>query len=73
MYATRIQNPMAALAILKVLTEMLDIGIDMAELSQLAVEVKDRIKQLADEAMGEYIDYFTEPLWERGEEEEEED
>jgi len=72
MYATRIQNPMAALAILKVLTKMLDIEIDMAELAQLATEAKERIKQVAAEAMGEYIGYFTEPLWERGEEEEEE-
>jgi len=72
-YATRIQNPMAALAILKVLTKILDIEIDMAELARLAVEAKERIKQVAAEAMGEYIDYFTEPLWERGEEEEEEE
>jgi len=27
---------------------------------------------VAAQAMGEYIDYFTEPIWERGEEEEEE-
>ena len=71
-YATRIQNPMAALAVLKVLTKMLDIEIDMAELAQLAKETKERMKQVAAEAMGEYIDYFTEPIWERGEEEEEE-
>jgi len=71
-YATRIQNPMAALAILKVLAKMLDIEIDMAELAQLATEAKERMKQVAAEAMGEYIDYFTQPLWERGEEEEEE-
>ncbi len=72
-YATRIQNPMAALAILKVLAKILDIEIDMAELARLAVETKERLKQVAAEAMGEYIDYFTEPLWERGEEEEEEE
>ena len=72
-YATRIQNPMAALAILKVLTRILDIEIDMAELARLAVETKERLKQVAAEAMGEYIDYFTEPLWERGEEAEEEE
>jgi len=29
------------------------------------------MKQLAAEAMGEYIDLFTEPIWEYGEEEEE--
>ncbi len=72
MYATRIQNPMAALAVLKVLTKMLDIEIDLTELTALAQEVKERMRQVAAEAMGEYIDYFTEPIWEHGEEEEEE-
>ena len=72
-YATRIQNPMAALAVLKVLTKMLDVEIDMAELTQLAVEAKEKMKEVAAQAMGEYIDYFTEPIWERGEEEEEEE
>ena len=71
MYATRVQNPMAALAVLTVLTKMLDIEINMAELAQLARETKERMKQVAAEAMGEYIDYFTEPIWEHGEEEEE--
>jgi len=73
MYATRIQNPMAALAIVKVLTKMLGIEIDMAELAQLASETREKLKQVAAEAMGEYIDYFTEPIWEHGEEEEEEE
>ncbi len=71
-YATRVQNPMAALAVLKMLTKMLDIEIDVAELAQLARETADRMKQIAAEAMGEYIDYFTSPIWEHGEEEEEE-
>jgi hypothetical protein len=52
---------------------MLDIEIDMAELAQQAVEVAERMKQVAAQAMEEYIDYFTEPIWERGEEEEEEE
>jgi len=73
MYATRIQNPMAALAIVKVLAKMLGIEIDMAELAQLASETREKLKQVAAEAMGEYIDYFTEPIWEHGEEEEEEE
>jgi proteasome assembly chaperone (PAC2) family protein len=71
-YATHIQNPMAALGIIKVLTEMLDVKIDITELEQLASEVGERIKQVAAEAMGEYIDYFTTPIWESGEDEEEE-
>ncbi len=71
MYATRMQNPMAALVILGALTKMLDIEIDTVELAQLASETKESMKQLAAEAMGEYIDLFTEPIWEQGEEEEE--
>ena len=71
-YATRIQNPMAALAVLKVLAEILEIEIDVTELDQIARETADSMKQLAAEAMGEYIDYFTQPIWEYGEEEEEE-
>ncbi|MFB0559582.1 MAG: PAC2 family protein [Dehalococcoidales bacterium] len=70
MYATRIQNPMAALVVLEVLAKMLGIEIDTAELAQLAKEMKERMKQIAAEAMGEYIDYFTEPIWENREEEE---
>jgi proteasome assembly chaperone (PAC2) family protein len=72
-YATRIQNPMAALAIIEVLAKMLDIKVDMAELAEVAEETKERLKQLAAEAMGEYIDLFTEPIWEQGGEEEEEE
>ena len=70
-YATKIQNPMAALAVIKVLTKMLGVEIDTAELAQFAGETKEKIKQAAAEAMGEYIDYFTEPIWEHEEEEEE--
>ncbi len=70
MYATRIQNPMAALVVLETLAKMLGIEIDTVELAQLAKEMKERMKQVAAEAMGEYIDYFTEPIWEHDEEEE---
>jgi len=73
MYATRIQNPMAALAIINVLTEILAIKVDVAELTMLAQETRERMKQVAAQAMGEYIDYFTEPIWEHGDEEEEEE
>ncbi|MFH1381314.1 MAG: PAC2 family protein [Chloroflexota bacterium] len=72
-YATRIQNPMAALAILEVLPKMLDISIDTVELTQEAKEMKEKMKEMASEAMGEYIDLFTEPIWEQDEEQEEEE
>lgn len=71
MYATRMPNPMAALAILKVLTKMLDIEVDTNELAQLARETREKMRQAAAAAIGEYIDYFTEPIWEHEEEEEE--
>jgi proteasome assembly chaperone (PAC2) family protein len=70
MYTTRMQNPIAALAILNKLTEILDITIDTGELAHLANETRETMKQVAAEAMEEYIDYFTEPIWERGEYEE---
>jgi len=70
-YATRMQNPIAALAILNKLTSMLGIDIDTSELDHLASETRETMKQVAAEAMEEYIDYFTEPIWERGEDEEE--
>jgi len=71
MNATRIQNPVAAVAVLGALTRMLDIEIDITELADVARETADRMKQMADEAMEEYIDHFTQPIWESGEEEEE--
>ncbi|MFC1949807.1 PAC2 family protein [Chloroflexota bacterium] len=72
-YTTRVQNPMAALAILGVLPKMLGIEIDTFEMAQQAREMRDRMKQLAAEAMGEYIDLFTEPIWEQGEDDDEEE
>ncbi len=72
-YASRVPNPMAALAVLKQLTGMLEIKIDLADMAKMAVEAGERIKQVAAQAMEEYIDYFTEPIWERGEEEEDEE
>ncbi len=72
-YATRVQNPMAALAVTKVLTTMLAIDINLAELAKTAVEAGERFKQVAAQAMEEYIDYFTEPIWERDQEDDDED
>jgi hypothetical protein len=72
-YATRLQNPMAALAITGMLSTLLEIQVDLKELSQAADEARERMKQIAAEAMGDYIDYFTEPIWEREEDESEEE
>ncbi|MEN8615405.1 PAC2 family protein [Dehalogenimonas sp. THU2] len=75
-YASRFPNPTAALAIAEVLLKMLDIDIPLDELKEQAAEANSRLKEMASEAMGDYIDYFTEPIWERGgefEEDEEDD
>ncbi|MGD9116855.1 MAG: PAC2 family protein [Dehalococcoidia bacterium] len=68
MHATRLQNPVAALAVLQALTGILKIEVEFGELIQIAQEAAERLKQVAAEAMGEYIDNFTRPIWEYGEE-----
>jgi len=73
MYATRVQNPMAALSVLEALTMILNIKIDMSEMEELAAETQEKMKQMVAEAMGEYISYFTEPIWEQGQEPDEDD
>lgn len=70
-YTSRIDNPMAALAIIRILTDMLGVKVDLGELAQQASETKERLKEVTAQAMGEYIDYFTTPIWESGEENEE--
>lgn len=71
MYATRIPNPKAALAVTNIMTKILDIDIDLAELTMLAKEAEEEMKKLAAEAMGEFIDRYTRPVWPPEEEEEE--
>lgn len=67
-YATRMPNPIAALAVLDALRMTLNIDLDLSEMEQIAAESKEKMKQLVAEAMGEYINYFTEPIWEQGQE-----
>lgn len=74
---SRMENPMAALAIVKVLGPMLGLEIDTTELAELAQETTERMRQATAVAMGEYIERFTQPIWEQGDgedgDEEEED
>jgi len=72
-HASRIENPMAALAIIKVLAGLLGIEIDTTELSETAIETREQIKQATNIAMGQYIEHFTQPIWEQGNGDEEED
>ncbi|MDY7018891.1 MAG: PAC2 family protein [Chloroflexota bacterium] len=66
-YATHVANPKASLAVLKVLIKMLDIQVDLSELIQVAKETSEEMDRLAKQATAEFIDQFTEPIWERDE------
>jgi len=70
---SRMENPMAALAILKTFMKLLDIEIDTKDLTEHAKEMTEQIKQAMTIAMGEYIEHFTQPIWEQGEGEMDED
>ncbi|MCL2141147.1 MAG: PAC2 family protein [Dehalococcoidia bacterium] len=72
-YTTRMQNPIAALGVARVLSKLLGVNIDFTELKLAATATSEGMKQVAAEAMGEYIDYFTEPIWERDEDDSEYD
>lgn len=65
--APGMENPMAALAILPVLARMLHIEVDVADLVATARETREQIRQASSLAMGEYIQHFTQPIWEQGE------
>ncbi len=73
MYTTRIPNPKASLAVLEVMTKILGIDINLAELAEVAKESEEEMKKLAAEAMGEFIDRYTKPVWPQEEEEVEEE
>lgn len=76
-YTTRIPNPKAALAVLEVLVQILDIDVDLSELATLARESEEEMKKVTAVALGEYIDRYTKPVWppedEEGEDGEEEE
>jgi proteasome assembly chaperone (PAC2) family protein len=71
-YATQIANPRASLSVLGILTEMLGITLDLTELGQLAEQVDKEMDIIAKKVTAEFIDQFTEPIWEQDEDEEEE-
>jgi proteasome assembly chaperone (PAC2) family protein len=69
-YATQIANPKASLSVLGILTKMLGITLDLAELGHLAEQVDEEMDRIAKRVTAEFIDQFTEPIWEQNEEEE---
>jgi hypothetical protein len=69
-YATQMANPKASLAVLRVLTKMLGITLDLTELGHLVEQVDEEMDRIAKRVTAEFIDQFTEPIWEQDEEEE---
>ncbi|MFO7773855.1 MAG: PAC2 family protein [Dehalococcoidia bacterium] len=72
-YATQIANPKASLAVLGILTRMLGITLDLTELGQLAARVDEEMDRIAKRVTAEFIDQFTEPIWEQDEDEEQDE
>jgi proteasome assembly chaperone (PAC2) family protein len=69
-YATQMTNPKASLAVLRVLAETLEITLDLTDLGHLAERVDKEMDRIAKRVTAEFIDQFTEPIWEQDEEEE---
>ncbi len=72
-YATQIANPKASLAVLGILTKMLGIALDLSELGGLAEQVDEEMDRIAKRVTAEFIDQFTEPIWEQDEDEDEDE
>jgi uncharacterized protein (TIGR00162 family) len=65
------ENPRASLSVLQALIKMLGIDIDLGELEEQAERADEEMERLSKETMSQYIDHFTQPIWEREEEENE--
>jgi len=72
-YSTQVANPKASLAVLEVLTKMLGIEVDLTELGNLAEQADREMERIAKSATAEFIDRFTEPIWEQDEDDDEEE
>jgi uncharacterized protein (TIGR00162 family) len=66
-YTAKMANPSASRAVLQILTQLLEVEIDMAELDELAESTDRQIKEISDQLRREYLEHFTKPIWERDE------
>ncbi|UCC60751.1 MAG: PAC2 family protein [Dehalococcoidia bacterium] len=69
-YAAKMANPSASQAVLRVLTSLLGVEIDMAELEEFAKNSEKQIREIGNEMKREFLQNFTKPIWERQENEE---
>lgn len=70
-HLTQVPYPKAAVAVLESLLRYLDLEVDLEELRKMARESEAEIKKLSQQAMSEYLENYTTPIWESGEEKEE--
>ncbi|MDM7999442.1 MAG: PAC2 family protein [Dehalococcoidia bacterium] len=71
-YLSEMRNPTASQAVLRVLTRLLGVEIDMTEMDNLAAQSRQQIEELIKESRRQFISDFTVPLWERPQEEDQE-
>ncbi len=69
-YAAKMANPRGSQSVLSVLTKLLGVEIDMAELEEFAESTEKEIRQMGDEMKREFLQHFTKPIWEREQHEE---
>ena len=69
-YAAKMANPRASHAVLGILTTLLGVEIDMAELDGFAETSDRQIRQIGDDLRREHLQHFTRPIWEREEHDE---
>lgn len=70
-HLTQVPYPKAAIAVLESLLRYLEMEVDLSDLRKIAQESELEIKKLSQQAMSEYLENFTTPIWESGEEKEE--
>jgi len=71
-YLSEMRNPTASQAVLRVLTKLIRVDIDMTEMDNLAAQSRQQIEELIKESRRQFISDFTVPLWERPQEEDKE-
>ena len=69
-FAPQIENPAASLAVAEVLVKVLGLEVDLGGLQELARRSRQELEKFLMKTRQEFLDRFTVPIWERGDEEE---
>jgi proteasome assembly chaperone (PAC2) family protein len=68
-FAPQVENPAASLVVVEVLAQLLGLEVDLGDLRQMAGKARQELERFLMESRKEFIDRFTIPIWERGDEE----